>query len=159
METNDYKVLLVVASLGHYTLFGFAMKLTAWRKFLGGHQCAIDDCAIKFDQKKTDLDAYISGIPPSQLKQRKFYIVRIRGNKTEQSPNKIEEQMGQDGLLFTTPSQLTRIGIKTQSFRIIAEPFIWNYMVENDLEGKDSVGFLKTMQRTRIQLVFLLTHN
>ena len=33
---NDYKVLLVVAGLAHYTRFGFAMKPTAWSKFLGG---------------------------------------------------------------------------------------------------------------------------
>ena len=31
-EPNDYGVLLVVAGLEHYTRFGFAMKLAAWRK-------------------------------------------------------------------------------------------------------------------------------
>ena len=36
LELNDYKVLLVVAGLAHYTRFGFAMKPTAWSKFLGG---------------------------------------------------------------------------------------------------------------------------
>ena len=36
LEPNDYEVLLVVAGLAHYTRFGFAMKPTAWRKFLGG---------------------------------------------------------------------------------------------------------------------------
>ncbi len=30
LEPNDYEVLLVVASLAHYTRFGFAMKPTAW---------------------------------------------------------------------------------------------------------------------------------
>ena len=29
-EWNDYEVLLFVASLAHYTRFGFAMKPTAW---------------------------------------------------------------------------------------------------------------------------------
>jgi hypothetical protein len=29
MESNNYKVLLIVAGLAHYTLFGFAMKPTA----------------------------------------------------------------------------------------------------------------------------------
>ncbi len=91
--------------------------------FLGGHRFASDDCVIKFDQKKIDLDAYINGTPPSWLKQKKFYVVRI-GNKTEQSPNKIEEQTGQDGQLITTPPRLNGIGIKTQSFRRIVEPFI-----------------------------------
>jgi hypothetical protein len=53
LETNDYEVLLVVAGLVHYTRFGFAMKPTAWRKFLGGggdenitinHGCGGGDC-------------------------------------------------------------------------------------------------------------------
>ena len=36
LELNDYEVQLVVTGLAHYTRFGFALKLTAWRKFLGG---------------------------------------------------------------------------------------------------------------------------
>ena len=47
------------------------------------------------DIKKIDLDAYINGTPHFWLKRKKFYVVRI-GNKTKQSPNKIEKQMGQD---------------------------------------------------------------
>ena len=76
LDPNDYEVLLVVAGLAHYTQFGFAMKPTTWRKFLEGHQFASDDCEIEFDQKKIDLDAYINGTPPLQLKQRGFYVVR-----------------------------------------------------------------------------------
>jgi hypothetical protein len=37
LEPNKYEVLLVVAGLASYTRFGFAIKPTAWRKFLGGH--------------------------------------------------------------------------------------------------------------------------
>ena len=129
-------MLLVVAGLVHYTRFDFVMKPTAWSKFLGGHWFASDDCEIKLDSKKIDLDAYIDGTPPSRLKRKKFYVVRI-GNKTERSPNKIEEQMGQDGRLITTPPQLNGIGIKTQSFQRIVEPFIWNYLVENNEDGDD----------------------
>ena len=53
MEPNDYEVLLIVAGLAHYTRFGFAMKPTAWTKFLGGggdenitinHGCGGGDC-------------------------------------------------------------------------------------------------------------------
>jgi len=53
LEPNDYEVLLVVAGLVHYTRLGFAMKPTAWRKFLGGggdenitinHSCGGGDC-------------------------------------------------------------------------------------------------------------------
>jgi len=32
LEPNDYKALLTIAGLGHYTRFGFAMKPTAWSK-------------------------------------------------------------------------------------------------------------------------------
>jgi hypothetical protein len=35
---------------------------------------------------------------------------------------------------------LNGIGIKTQSFRRIAEPFIWNYLVVNDMEDRDSIS-------------------
>jgi hypothetical protein len=55
LEPNDYKVLIIVAGLVHYTRFGFAMKPTAWSKFLGvggdgdenitiNHGCGGDDC-------------------------------------------------------------------------------------------------------------------
>jgi hypothetical protein len=73
LEPNNYKVLLVVAGLALYTKLGFAIKPTAWRKFLGGHRFAVDDFAIKFEQKKIDINAYIDGARPSQLKQRGFY--------------------------------------------------------------------------------------
>ena len=67
LDPNNYKVLLVIAGLAHYTRFGFAMKPTAWRKFLGGHRFASGDCEIELDQKKIDL--------PSQLKRRGFYVI------------------------------------------------------------------------------------
>ncbi len=31
MDPNNYEVLLVIAGLAHFTRFGFAMKLAAWR--------------------------------------------------------------------------------------------------------------------------------
>ena len=96
LELNDYKVLLIVAGLASYTIFGFAVKPTAWSKFLRGHRFASDDCEIELTSKMIDLDAYIDRTPPSWLKRKKFHVFRI-GNKTEQSPNKIEEQKGQDG--------------------------------------------------------------
>jgi hypothetical protein len=52
LEPNNYEVLLVVAGLASYTRFGFAVKPTAWTKFLGGHRFAVHDCVIKFEQKK-----------------------------------------------------------------------------------------------------------
>jgi hypothetical protein len=81
LEPNDYEVLLVAAGLALYTWLGFAIKPTAWRKFLGGHRFAVDDCAIEFEQKKIDIDAYIDGARPSRSNRGGFYVVRI-GNKT-----------------------------------------------------------------------------
>jgi hypothetical protein len=60
LEPNNYEVLLVAAGLASYTLFGFAIKPTAWRKFFGRHWFAVHNRAIKFEQKKIDLNAYIN---------------------------------------------------------------------------------------------------
>ena len=87
LEPNDYEVLLVMAGLASYTRFGLAVKPTAWSKFLRGHRFASDNCEIELTSKMIDLDASIDGTPPSQLKQKKFYVIRI-GNKSQQSPNK-----------------------------------------------------------------------
>jgi hypothetical protein len=136
LEPNEYEVLLVVAGLASYTRFGFAIMRTAWTKFLGGHRFATHNCAIEFDKKKIDLDACIDGTPPSRLQRREFYVVRI-GNKTEPSLNRIEDQTGRDGRLITTPPRLNGIGIKSQSFRRLAEPYIWNFIIENN--DKDDI--------------------
>jgi hypothetical protein len=137
LEPNNYEALLIVTGLASYTRFGFAMKPKAWRQFLGGHQFALDDAAIKFDQQQLGLDAYIDGTLPSQRKQQKFYVVRI-GKKLQQSPNKIEEQMRLDGRLITTPPRLNLLRITTQSFQRIADPYLWQYAIDNDGENKGS---------------------
>jgi hypothetical protein len=64
LEPNNYEVLLVVAGLASYTRLGFAIKPTAWRKFLGGHRFAAHNCAIELEQKKIDINAYIDGTEP-----------------------------------------------------------------------------------------------
>jgi hypothetical protein len=79
---------------------GFAIKQTAWRKFLSGHRFTVDDCAIEFEQKKIDIDAYIDGARPSCSNRGGFDFVQI-GNKNEQSPNRIEDQRGRDGQIIT----------------------------------------------------------
>jgi len=136
LDPDEYEALLIVAGLASYTRFGFQIKAGAWRKFLGGRRFVIDNCTIEFEQKKFDLDAYINGTPPSRLKRKGFYVVRI-GNKSERSHNKIEDQMGQDGRLITTPPRLNGLGIKTQSFRRIADPFIWNFILEKSMDEED----------------------
>ena len=117
--------------------------------FLGGHRYVIDNCAIEFEQKKIDLDAYINGTPPSRLQRRKLYVVRI-GNKSEQSHNKIEEQIGRDGRLITTPPSVSGIGIKTQSFGRIADPFIWNFLLEKDIDEEDKASVIGVFHITII---------
>ena len=73
LDQEEYEALLIVAGLASYTRFGFQIKADAWRKFLGGHRFVADDCPIELDIKKIDLDAYINGTPPSQLKRKGFY--------------------------------------------------------------------------------------
>ena len=63
LQPEEYEALLIVSGLA--TRFGFKVKPTAWKKFLGGHRLAGDDCVIEFEQKTIDLDAYINGTPPS----------------------------------------------------------------------------------------------
>ena len=64
LDPDEYEALLIIAGLASYTRFGFQIKVSACRKFLGGRRFVIDNCAIEFEQKKIDLDAYINGTPP-----------------------------------------------------------------------------------------------
>jgi hypothetical protein len=132
---HEALLIIAIARLTSYTRFGFQIKADAWRKILGCRRFVVNNCPIEFEQKKIVLDAYINGTWPSQLKRRKFYEVRI-GNKSEQSPNKIEEQIGWDGRIIITPPRLNGLGIKTQSFQRLADPFIWNFIVENNTDDK-----------------------
>jgi hypothetical protein len=70
-------------------------------KIISGNQFAANNCAIKFEQKKIDINAYINGTPLSQLQWRKFCVVRI-GYKNEQL-QKIKDQIGRDWQIITTP--------------------------------------------------------
>jgi hypothetical protein len=133
LDQKEYEAVLIVAGLANYTRFGFQIKAGTWRKFLGGHWFVADGCTIELAQKRLDLNAYINGTPPSRLTRRDFYVVRI-GNKSEDSPNKIEEQIGRDGQLITPPPRLNGLTLKTQSFRQIADPYVWNFLVENNTD-------------------------
>ena len=52
-------------------------------------------------------------------------------------PNRIEDQTGRGGRSITTLPGLNGIGIKSQSFRRLAEPYIWNFIIENN--DKDDI--------------------
>ena len=112
-----HEALLIIARLTSYTRFGFQIKADAWRKILGCLRFVVNNCPIEL------------------WDMGKFYVVRI-GNKSEQTPNKIEEQIGWDGRIITIPPRLNGLGIKTQSFQRIADPFIWNFIVENNTDDK-----------------------
>jgi len=51
---------------------------------------------------------------------------------------------------------LNVVGIKTKSFQRIVEPFIWNYLVENDMEGKDSIGVPENNAEDKDSIGFLV---
>jgi hypothetical protein len=44
-----------------------------------------------------------------------------------------------DGRMIDTPPGLNGIRIKQQSFRQLMEPFVWNYILEKDLEEDSSI--------------------
>ena len=119
-----------------YTRFCFKIKPTAWRKFLGRHRLAVDDCVIKLEQKKIDIDAIINGTAPSHSNSGGFYVVRI-GIKTEESPNRIEDQRGRDGQLITAPPRMNLLRITQQSFQIIVDQYLWQYTINNDDGDED----------------------
>ena len=139
MSPQDYEYLLVAANLAHFhQRWGFSIKISKWKLFLEGHRFATTNCmgmgTVEIDAKKLDINACINGLPPKH--RELVYFIRI-GVNTDLSPKKIEEQMGQDGRLITTPPRLNGIGIKTQSFRRIADPFIWNFILEKSMDEED----------------------
>ena len=42
--------------------------------------------------------------------------------------------------IITPPPRVNGIGIKTQSFRRIADPFIWNFILEKDMDEEDKAS-------------------
>jgi hypothetical protein len=90
---------------------------------------------MEVSSKEIDLNAYVNGTKPTKNRER-CHFIRI-GILHHNSPRKIEEQMGQDRQLITTPPRLNGIGIKTQSFGRIADPFIWNFILEKSMDEED----------------------
>ncbi len=97
LEPNDYEVLLVVADLASYTQLGFAIKPTARRKFLGGHRFAVDDCAIEFEQKRIDIDAYIDGARPSHSNRGGFLSCGIQWQQQEATRRRQQGEGNEQG--------------------------------------------------------------
>ncbi len=72
----------------------------------------------------------------SRDNRRPFYAVWI-GVMSMQSPSKIELQKDRNGLLNTASPRLNWLRIKTQSFQRIADPFIWNFIIEKNTDDND----------------------
>ena len=56
-----------------------------------------------------------------------------------------------DGRLIVDPPRLNGLRIKQQSFRKLMEPFVWNYILEKDLDEEDdsSIGEDDSVQSLR----------
>jgi hypothetical protein len=56
-----------------------------------------------------------------------------------------------DGRLIVTPPRLNGLRIKQQSFRKLMKPFVWNYILEKDLDEEDnsSIGKDDSVQSLR----------
>ena len=92
LDPDKYEALLIVAGLASYTRFGFQIKASAWRKFLGGRRFVIDNCAIEFEQKKIDLDAYINGTPPLNSKEGSYMLLEL-GIKVSNRTTKLRNRL------------------------------------------------------------------
>ena len=138
MAPLDCGRLLAAANLAHYhPKWGFTNMVDRWKMFIEGHHFytynSTGSFKVKIDAKKLNFDALLLGM--SAKHRRRVHVIRI-GVSTDLSPEKIEEQIGRDGRLITTPPRLNGLGIKTQSFQRIADTFIWNFIVENNTDDK-----------------------
>ncbi len=110
LEPNNYEVLLVVAGLASYTRLDFAIKPTAWRKFLGGHRFAVDNYAIEFEQKKIDIDAYINGARPSRSNRGGFLSCGIQWQQQETTRRRRQGEGNEQGCEHNRTEQLKKLG-------------------------------------------------
>jgi len=141
MSPQDYEYLLVAANLAQFhPKWGFSIKILKWKVFLEGHRFLTVDCmgTMEVSSKKFDLNAYVNRTKPTKNREQ-CHFIRI-GILHHNSPRKIEEQIGQDGRLITTPPCVNGIGIKTQSFRRIADPFVWNFILRKDMDEDDKAS-------------------
>jgi len=141
MSPQDYEYLLVAANLAQFhPKWGNSIKILKWKVFLKGHQFLTVNCmgTMEVSSKKLDLNAYVNGTKPTKNREQ-CHFIRI-GILHHNSPRKIEEQMGQDRQLITPPPRLNRIGIKTQSFGRIVDPFIWNFIFEKGMDEEDKAS-------------------
>jgi hypothetical protein len=90
---------------------------------------------MEVSSKKLDLNAYVNGTKPTKNRE-KCHFIRI-GVLYADTPRKIEMQKYSHGRLIVDPPRLNGLRIKQQSFRKLMEPFVWNYILEKDLDEED----------------------
>jgi hypothetical protein len=138
MSPQDYEYLLVAANLAQlHPKWGFSIKILKWKLFLEGHQFLTINCmgTMEVSSKKLDLNAYVNRTKPTKNRE-KCHFIRI-GVLYADSPRKIEMQKYSHGRLIVDPPRLNGLRIKQQSFRKLMEPFVWNYILEKDLDEED----------------------
>jgi hypothetical protein len=144
MSPQDYEYLLVAAELAQFhQTWGFSIKKLKWKLFLEGHRFSTTNCTGSFevDSKKLDLNAFINGESPKHREQ--VYFIRI-GILIVNSPRKIEMQKDSDGRMISTPPRLNGLRLRQHSFWSLMDPFVWNYVVDNDLDGVKEVEDLSS---------------
>ncbi len=116
---------------------GVSIKILKWKVFLEGHQFLTVDCmgTMEVSSKKFNLNAYVDGTKPTKNREQ-CHFIRI-GVLAVDSPRKIEMQKDSDGRMIITPPRLNGLRINQQSFRKLMEPFVWNYILEKDLDEED----------------------
>lgn len=135
MSPREYECLLIAADLASYTKKKrFAIKPKWWQSFITGHHFTnMEGGNIELDSKQFDIDAMINGTP-SDIKKRVFHHVIRIGVKYKDYHPRIEWQKDNLGRMVTTPPRLNKIWTNQQSFRKSVEPFIWNFIIDNDFE-------------------------
>jgi hypothetical protein len=156
MSPQAYEYLLVAANLAHFhTKWGFSVKKRKWGLFIEGHRFSSRHCMgiFEIDSKTIDLNSFINGMSPVHRVRRQF--IRI-GIINDYSPRKIEMQKYSDGRLIVTPPRLNGLRIKQHSFRKLMEPFVWNYILEKDLDEEDDLLSAKMIAIYLTPLVMMM---
>ena len=120
--------------LAHFhTKWGFSIKKTKWDLFIEGHRFSSRHCmgTFEIDSKTIDLNLFINGVSPVHRVMRQ--IIRI-GIINDYSPRKIEMQKDSDGRMMVISPRLNELLLRQRSLRKLMDPFLWNYVLEKELE-------------------------
>jgi hypothetical protein len=86
---------------------------------------------FEIDSKTIDLNLFINGVSPVHRVMRQ--IIRI-GIINDYSPRKIEMQKDSDGRMMVISPRLNELLLRQRSLRKLMDPFLWNYVLEKELE-------------------------